>query len=150
MGEPKSGYFARTWPIGAVLALLLLCGRCARSDRDAARERSAPAAPAQVTKSVARVEPVATPPRCVLSLEGSPVAPVFPTEAGLDEWFGAAAQNLGSDALATIGRANGYLLVDRGTVCSYVDRGFQKSRVRILAGPHEGKSGWVFTDWARK
>lgn len=87
--------------------------------------------------------------QCVLRIPGSssPV-PLFPTEEGYDEWGSASAAG-DSEAAEVAARANGAFLVEPGTKCSPVDMGFMSSRVRVVNGPHAGRSGWIPNEWRR-
>lgn len=87
------------------------------------------------------------PHECRISIPGQEIAVgVFPTEDGLDEYVRAAAQG-DSKAAGVAIRANRAFFVQRNTRCSYLDPGIATSKVRILEGAHEGRAGWLVTEW---
>lgn len=84
---------------------------------------------------------------CALNAEQlDGIVPVFLTEEGLDEFVRAAVDNDADGMLLAI-RANGFV-VDPGTRCRWLDRGFARTKVRVAEGSHRGRAGWVPSEWS--
>jgi hypothetical protein len=104
-------------------------------------DEPSPAAPAAERPRAAPV------PECRVSAPGSSGAvPLFPTEEGLDEFISASARG-DKQAMAVSAAAHGAFLVAARTRCARVDVGFTVSKVRILEGPHAGKTGWAVNEF---
>lgn len=84
---------------------------------------------------------------CVVSARGDMAVLVFPTEAGLDAFAVAANRGVAEEATARQHRA---FEVAAGTSCERVDLGLTVTQILITAGPHEGRTGWVPTEWTRR
>lgn len=87
---------------------------------------------------------------CLLTIPGSHGSsiPLFPTESGMDEFASAATHGDQQAELVAL-RSNGGVMVDPKSRCAYLDRGIARSRVRVVDGPAEGRSGWVPSEWTR-
>lgn len=110
---------------------------------------SAPATTNEAKQHVSPAEPAPAERTCVLSIPGDTNSVlVFPTEEGLDE-FGKAAASGDAEAMNVSRRANGGFFVESGTKCTWLDLGLLQTKVRVLAGPHTGRAGYVPTEWAR-
>lgn len=109
---------------------------------DKAKKRAEDAA-----ASASAAEP---PPTCGLSIPGTNQrVPVFPTEAGMDEFVGPAAKGDAAGMQASIIGNRGYW-VPPHTKCNWIHLGILGStHVRITDGPHFGEEAWVPTEWAR-
>ena len=116
---------------------------CSPERRDAA-PANAPA-PAKVDEAPPTPRPARA---CILSIPGSSdTVIVFPTEEGFDE-FGKAAASGDNEAMQVARRANRGFFVESRTKCTWLDVGLAQTKVRVLEGPHEGKAGYVPTEWA--
>lgn len=109
----------------AVLVALVACKQQGASGSDA----SPPASP------------------CRLAIpDSSGRVPLFGNEADFDAWAEASGRG-DTDEAESIGRRSGFL-VESGTACTVVGGTFvTKRKVRVDAGPHRGRSGWVTTEW---
>lgn len=140
---------------GAILGAMLLVGFCSSmlksnpspiEQQQAASKATAEAARAA---SAAAIEAAKPEPRCSLTIPSSKdTVWVFPTEEGLDEFTTAAVAG-DEQAMVVARRANNGFIVETGTRCTWLDRGLMRTKVRVTEGPHEGKSGWVPTEWSR-
>lgn len=74
--------------------------------------------------------------------------PVFPTEAGDDEFTQASARKLDEAALNVVISSNGGFWVPKGTKCLWLHRGLLTSQVRILEGKFAGQVGWLDREWS--
>lgn len=83
----------------------------------------------------------------VLSVNSGKVV-VCPTEAAYTEFgkLSAAKDYLGMAKMEAEGRL---FTVTSGTKARVISRGFEKREVRIMEGPHFGKSGWVTASLVR-
>lgn len=101
-------------------------------------------------ESTAHEERPAEPRECIVSIPGSDArVPGFPTEAGYEEWRSAAANGTDEQGLWVVVRSNSGILVESGTRCAFVERGFLSSRVRITEPPFTGRSVWLPNEWTR-
>jgi hypothetical protein len=129
------------------------------SPRPAARaSSSAPASPAPKIAATVAVVPVASPLpavsaplaaptlKCVLRAPGADVLPLFPTEAGLDEWTTAMVKDDNAASVVAY-NANGAIGLDAGARCTRLETRLMVTKVRVLDGPHAGASGWVPNEW---
>jgi hypothetical protein len=99
--------------------------------------------------ATARAEPAERKSReCVLSADGSPSL-VCPTEEGLEEYIQAAVRK-DRQAMNVAAVENTCFPIRERTRCAYLDRGFARSRVRVLEGTQEGRSGWLPTEFTRE
>jgi hypothetical protein len=127
------------FPIGAGL-LVAMCAVCKKDEPIAT---TPPGDSAAATKPVERVQRT-----CILSIPGDRDSVLlFPTEEGFDE-FGKAAASGDDEAMEVTRRANAGFFVDSGTKCTWLNRGLLQTKVRVVAGPHAGKAGYVPTEWA--
>lgn len=107
--------------------------------------KAARAAPTATTEP-ARAEPKR--PSCVIGKPGTEdEVPLLPTQEGFDEFHKAVASTESGEALLVVFRANGGFHVEKGTPCVAVETGFLISRVRVVAGRHAGKTGWLPNEW---
>jgi hypothetical protein len=84
---------------------------------------------------------------CELSHKSGGEIPVFRTMEGLDR--ATAAANRGDAEFAAVSASVGMKLVDSGTGCEFVDRGFLTSQVRVTSGPFSGQQFFVNADFAK-
>jgi hypothetical protein len=144
----KSSFARQPPPWIGVPLLIGLCGLlyalCSPEKRPPPPMKATPAAEPQAAAVVDRPQRT-----CVLSIPGSTGGVLlFPTEEGIDE-FGKAAASGDEEAMAVTRRANGGFFVESGTKCTWVDVGFTQTKVRVLAGAHTGRAGYVPTEWTR-
>lgn len=100
----------------------------------------------EVTREPEKPKPRIT---CVLGQKsGDGDVPVLPTEAGYDEFMKIMASSEDGHARDIVFRSNGGFWVTKGTKCMFVDAGLVTTEVRVLEGPHQGKKGFVPTEWA--
>lgn len=79
--------------------------------------------------------------------EGSDAeVPVFPTEAGLEE-FGDAVASRNRKAFGVAFAANDGFFISAGTECLRLSGVFSTAKIRLLDGPHAGRIGYVPFDW---
>lgn len=144
------------WVTLPLVGALVLCGVVGKivgppSETKRSEATTAPAptptpTPREEATSAAEIAPSR---QCLLSTGDNGMVPVFPTEEGMSEFGMAAARQEGEQALAVILVSNNGFMVAAGTACSYIDPGIIKSQVRVIEGPHVGRSGWVPAEWAR-
>ncbi len=90
--------------------------------------------------------------QCIIEIPGDTSGgkiPVMPTERGYDELFQAMASE-NDKAVGVAVQANSGFLVAPGTECTWLDVGIMTNEVRILEGPHTGKSGFLPREWSAK
>lgn len=124
-----------------LLGLLAIAGVRSLFGDDKAAEASAAPTPS-ATPVAATTEPKKPKPACVLGHAKSDTVPVFPTKEGLDEFFRVPAEHIAATLVRT-----GAFQVKNGTLCVSLDTGFATSKIRVLEGQHDGRIGWVATDW---
>jgi hypothetical protein len=142
----RNGTPVWVWALIGVWGLIILGVVFSKGgDTSKSRLQSSPEQQARTTPS----EPVRAR-ECILRVPGRDgTVLVFPTEEGYDEFGTAAARSESDEVLKAISVANGGFMVDAGTRCSMVDAGLLSSRVRVVEGPSEGRSGWVPNEWHR-
>jgi hypothetical protein len=72
--------------------------------------------------------------------------PVFPDEAGLNEWISAESTGEARAAMVIFYRNHG-VMVEPGVSCQAIDGGMLTSRVLILSGESIGLRGFVASAW---
>lgn len=87
------------------------------------------------------------PKRCEIRRDDAPdkPAPMFEREADFDE-FVSAGVNRDNYGMREAMVRSGFV-VQPGTRCLVIDPGFTASRLRVLSGPHTGRSGWLVNEW---
>ncbi len=144
--KPKAGIPIWIFVVGGglLLVVLLVCGTIGGGFAIGLVRGPPAQEPAATPVTPVNDRPVGS---CVIRIPGKPDAnvPLFESEADYDDW-GKAAANDDTHGQQQAFRRSGFW-VRPGTKCKRIGGGFLSAQVRVLEGPHEGKAGWLATEW---
>jgi len=83
---------------------------------------------------------------CITNEASAPMVPVAVSEAALDELFRAS----NDQAIAAIVLGGSAFLVAQRTEATEISGGLTKVEVRIVAGPMNGRTGWIPLEWLKR
>jgi hypothetical protein len=125
--------------IMAVVSLAIGC--------DLGNDRSNTSASRNQTHTTAETKPEeAAGHACITNEASAPMVPVAVSEAALDELFRAS----NDQAIAAIVLGGSAFLVAQRTEATEISSGLTKAEVRIVAGPMNGRTGWIPREWLKR